>query len=95
MNLSSWEACCYLRLPCAAGYLADRYSSNVVLEVGVWMWSLFTMLTPFAAHANLWTLLIVRFLTGIGEGAVLISSSAISCQSLILKPQGPFLSRIA
>ena len=36
------------------------------------MWSLFTMLTPIAAHANLWTLLIVRFLTGIGEGAGLI-----------------------
>ena len=33
------------------------------------MWSLFTMLTPFAAHTDLWALLIVRFLTGIGEGA--------------------------
>ena len=55
----------------------------------MWIWSLFTMLTPFAAHTNLWALLIVRFLTGIGEGAVLVSSSASSCLSLIFKAKGP------
>ena len=52
------------------------------------MWSLFTMLTPFAAHTNLWALLIVRFLTGIGEGAVHIFPPAVSCLSLVMEAQG-------
>ena len=53
---------------CAAGYMADRFSSKAVLEVGVWTWSLFTMLTPMAARSGIWPLLLTRFLTGIGEG---------------------------
>ena len=48
--------------------MADRFSSKAVLEVGVWTWSLFTMLTPMAARSGIWPLLLARFLTGIGEG---------------------------
>lgn len=70
----------------AAGYLADRYSSKVVLEVGVWTWSLFTMLTPLAAQSHLWVLLLTHFLTGVGEGMELLHHNHCSCEKYCIGP---------
>jgi MFS family permease len=52
----------------AAGSLADRYGGKFVLTTGVFLWSLFTVLTPSAAAAGTVPLLAARVLLGIGEG---------------------------
>jgi MFS family permease len=52
----------------AAGSLADRYGGKFVLTTGVFLWSLFTVLTPGAAAAGTVPLLAARVLLGIGEG---------------------------
>lgn len=51
-----------------AGYLAMRYSAKTVLGAGVWIWSVFTVLTPSAARSSQWALLVARFMMGLGEG---------------------------
>lgn len=48
-----------------SGYLADKYGARKVLTVVVSIWSAFTALT--GAVFNFFTLLIVRFLFGVGE----------------------------
>ena len=50
------------------GFLADRYGGKRVLGYGVLLWSLFTILTPLAAHNGFFLLLLTRFLMGLGEG---------------------------
>ena len=50
------------------GLLADKYGGKRVLGYGVLFWSLFTILTPAAAHHSFFLLLITRVLLGIGEG---------------------------
>jgi ACS family sodium-dependent inorganic phosphate cotransporter len=58
----------YLATQVLGGRLADRYGGKVVLGIGVLSWSLFTMLTPFAAFAGFTALLFARIGMGIGEG---------------------------
>lgn len=50
------------------GSLADRYGGKFVLTTGVFLWSLFTVLTPGAAAAGTVPLLAARVLLGVGEG---------------------------
>mgnify|MGYP001161656302 FL=1 len=50
------------------GFLADRYGGKKVLGYGVLFWSLFTILTPAAAHHGFFLLLLTRVLLGLGEG---------------------------
>ena len=48
-----------------------------MLLVGVALWSLFTVLTPFAARLGMGTLLLCRVLMGLGEGVTMPSSHAL------------------
>ena len=50
------------------GILADKYGGKTVLGVGVLLWSVFTMLTPFFAYNGFLALLFIRVLIGLGEG---------------------------
>ena len=50
------------------GYLSDKFGGKLVLGYGVVMWSIFTILTPLAAHNGFFALFIMRVLMGIGEG---------------------------
>jgi len=52
-----------------AGYLADRYGRRKVILVGILSFSLITLMGTFASGFD--SVLAVRFLAGIGEGAVL------------------------
>ena len=53
----------------AGGYLATRWCPKAVLGLGVFIWSLFTVITPMAATSgSLPALLAVRGVMGIGEG---------------------------
>jgi ACS family sodium-dependent inorganic phosphate cotransporter len=66
----------------AAGSLADRYGGKFVLTTGVFLWSLFTVLTPSAAAAGTVPLLAARVLLGVGEGVAFPS-----IHSMIGEPQ--------
>jgi ACS family sodium-dependent inorganic phosphate cotransporter len=57
----------YLLLQVAGGRLADRFGGKIVLGAGVLLWSLFTILTPPAAHLGFAILIAVRILMGMGE----------------------------
>jgi MFS family permease len=57
----------YLLLQIVGGRLADRFGGKVVLGAGVLAWSLFTALTPPAAHLGLGVLLAARIAMGMGE----------------------------
>lgn len=57
----------YLLLQIVGGRLADRFGGKRVLGAGVLLWSLFTLLTPFAAVSGLALLLLVRVAMGMGE----------------------------
>ena len=59
------------------GLAARRYGGRNVLLVGVALWSLFTVLTPFAARSGMGTLLLCRVLMGLGEGVTMPSSHVI------------------
>jgi ACS family sodium-dependent inorganic phosphate cotransporter len=57
----------YLLLQIVGGRLADRFGGKVVLGTGVLLWSLFTILTPPAAHLGLGALMLTRVALGMGE----------------------------
>jgi ACS family sodium-dependent inorganic phosphate cotransporter len=57
----------YLLLQIVGGRLADRFGGKIVLGAGVLAWSLFTVLTPPAAHLGFGTLLAARIAMGMGE----------------------------
>ncbi|XP_020550553.1 probable anion transporter 4, chloroplastic isoform X2 [Sesamum indicum] len=65
MASSFWRCCS------AGGTLVDRYGGKVVMAWGVALWSLATLLTPWAAETSLLTLLAMRMLLGIAEGVAL------------------------
>lgn len=63
----------YMVTNVCGGFLANKYSAKNTLAVGVAVWSLFTVATPFAAgldasSGNLYGLLAVRGAMGVGEG---------------------------
>jgi sugar phosphate permease len=55
----------YMQLP--GGWLADKYGSKKVIMLTLILWSAFTVFTGFAW--SLVSLIVIRFLFGIGEGA--------------------------
>lgn len=57
----------YLVMMIYGGRLADRYGGKLVLGFGVLIWSLFTIVTPWAAVAGLFGLFITRIGMGLGE----------------------------
>lgn len=61
----------YLLSPIAGGALADRYGGKSVMAWGVALWSLATVLTPWAATHSLPMLLAVRVLMGLAEGVAM------------------------
>lgn len=61
----------YLLSPIAGGALADHYGGKSVMGWGVAMWSLATLLTPWAARQSLWALLTMRVLMGLAEGVTM------------------------
>jgi ACS family sodium-dependent inorganic phosphate cotransporter len=58
----------YMVTMALGGYLADKFGGKRVLGCGVILWSLFTILTPVAAHNGLFALFFIRILMGVGEG---------------------------
>lgn len=61
----------YLLSPIAGGALADRYGGKKVMAWGLAIWSLATMLTPWAANHSVGMLLAIRALFGFAEGVAL------------------------
>jgi MFS transporter, ACS family, glucarate transporter len=66
-----------MQLP--GGWLADRFGARKVLIVSVIMWSIFTGLT--GAAWSMASMIIIRFLFGIGEGGFQPASSKIISQT--------------
>jgi MFS transporter, ACS family, solute carrier family 17 (sodium-dependent inorganic phosphate cotransporter), other len=61
----------YLLLMIPGGWLARRYGGKRMLSVAVAGWSLFTLLTPWAASVSLGTLVAVRIALGLGEACLM------------------------
>ena len=64
----------------AGGVLAARFGGKVVLAVAVLSWSILTLVTPLAARAGFWVLIICRVLLGLGEGVTLPAIHQITAQ---------------
>jgi ACS family sodium-dependent inorganic phosphate cotransporter len=64
----------YMLLQVPSGTLANQYGGKIVLGVAVVWWSLFTVLTPAAAHISLPALILTRIALGLGEAAVFPAS---------------------
>tara|TARA_B100000212_G_scaffold49524_1_gene31959 strand:+ start:749 stop:2005 length:1257 start_codon:yes stop_codon:yes gene_type:complete len=58
----------YMLTMALGGYLSDKFGGKEVLGWGVVLWSIFTILTPFAAHNGFFALFFIRILMGVGEG---------------------------
>ena len=74
----------YMLFMIASGWLASRYGGKRVLAAAVVIWSVFTLLTPWAAIHSIAVLVAVRIGLGIGEAAVApatLSSSGVGCHS--------------
>ena len=50
------------------GRLAEVYGGKWVMGIGILITSLFTLLTPIAAHTSIYLLYAVRIIEGLGEG---------------------------
>ncbi|XP_057983357.1 probable anion transporter 3, chloroplastic [Malania oleifera] len=59
------------------GALVDRYGGKRVMAWGVGLWSLATLLTPWAAHHSTTALLAVRAFFGLAQGVALPSMSTL------------------
>lgn len=57
----------YALMQIPGGWLADRFGSNIVALIAILLWSIFTAMTGMAW--SLVSLLFIRILFGIGEGA--------------------------
>ncbi|MQR86929.1 MFS transporter [Bacillus megaterium] len=57
----------YALMQLPGGWLADRYGSRNIIIIAIILWSLFTAFTGWAW--SLTSLIIIRFLFGLGEGA--------------------------
>lgn len=57
----------YLLMQIGGGHLADRFGGKIVLGLGVLIWSLFTIITPWAAFMGLFALYAARIGMGLGE----------------------------
>lgn len=63
----------YALMQVPGGWLADKYGSRKVVTVSIIFWSIFTVLTGFAG--SLISMILIRFLFGIGEGGYPAASS--------------------
>ncbi|XP_065162158.1 putative inorganic phosphate cotransporter isoform X2 [Atheta coriaria] len=59
------------------GILAKRYGNIWFLGVGMLVNSVFGLLVPIAAEGGIWTLIIVRFIQGLGEGPIVPCTHAL------------------
>ena len=50
------------------GLLSDRIGAKIVLGVGLVVWSVFTLITPWAFYGGFMALIIARVGMGLGEG---------------------------
>jgi len=57
-----------------AGFLADKFGAGKVIVVGTLVWSLFTLLSPFAGSIGLFVF--IRAMVGVGQGVTLPSASS-------------------
>lgn len=57
----------YAAMQIPGGWLADRFGSKIVIVVSIALWSVFTLMTGLAW--SLASLLVIRFLFGLGEGS--------------------------
>ena len=64
----------YMLTQAVAGWLADRFGGKLVLGFAVVWWSLFTVLTPWAAYASFAMLIAARIALGLGEAATFPAS---------------------
>ena len=64
----------YMLTQALAGWLADRFGGKLVLGVAVVWWSLFTVLTPWAAYGSFALLIAARIALGLGEAATFPAS---------------------
>jgi len=69
----------YALMQIPGGWLADKFGSRRVLIVSVLMWSIFTAMT--GAAWSLTSMIMIRFLFGIGEGGFQPSSSKLISQT--------------
>ena len=60
----------YMLTQAPSGWLTNRLGGKIVLGTAVLWWSIFTLLTPFAALLSLPILIATRILMGIGEAAM-------------------------
>ena len=70
----------YVVMQFVVGYLVDRFSANLVLAIGVLVWSLATAATGLVTGFAM--LLMLRLLLGVGESVVFPASSKICVQHL-------------
>jgi ACS family sodium-dependent inorganic phosphate cotransporter len=61
----------YMLFMIPSGWLAARYGGKRVLAASVAWWSVFTMLTPWAATRSIGALIAARIALGVGEAAVM------------------------
>ena len=50
------------------GYLADRFGGSLVLQTGMVLWSVLTVLTPMASAHGIIPAVMARIGLGLGEG---------------------------
>ena len=50
------------------GYLADRFGGSLVLQTGMILWSVLTILTPMASSYGIGAAVVARIGLGLGEG---------------------------
>ena len=58
----------YMLTQIYGGALSDRIGGKTVLGVGLIVWSIFTIVTPYAAAAGFFILILARLGMGLGEG---------------------------
>lgn len=61
--------CSYMFLAPLFGYLGDRYNRKYIMSVGIFFWSLVTLLSSFTPKEHFWALLLTRGLVGVGEAS--------------------------
>lgn len=57
----------YITTQLFGGWLAARVGGKKVLGIGIFVTALLTLITPFAAHTNVYFLLIIRVIEGVFE----------------------------
>jgi len=76
----------YVVLMTPAGWLAERYGAQLILAIGIVVWSAATLLTGFAT--GFLTLLGLRLLLGVGESAAFPCASKLLAQTVEVQHLG-------